>query len=243
MLDNRQSHAAIIEDAVKGISKDRLLSLNDMKAMLQNAEKRLLSRPPPRTDTTVDDFRTIRTPISGLPKLDKISEAEAYLNVNSKVACVDSVKLITNNERRLANRGPPVAVERRVHQLHAKASKPNAGPDWFHMPQTKLTAGMRRDLQLLKMRSTWDPKRHYKSDNRRPLIPEYTQIGTIMQSPTDYYTSRIPKRDRKMSYVEAVLVGERSSGRFRRTYADIQSSKTSGRRTFYDKLKGKRRKP
>ncbi|KAL8945137.1 MAG: hypothetical protein Q9211_000349 [Gyalolechia sp. 1 TL-2023] len=242
MVNNQQSYTLNTHDAAEEVSKGRLLSFDEMECMLQNAEKRLAGQVSPRMDAIVCDTRTRRTSIPTLPKLDNIMEAEPYLNINSKVARVDSAKSINNNERRLANQRPPVAAESRAHKLDAKGSKPNAGADWFHMPRTTLTSDLRRDLQLLKMRSTWDPKRHYKSDNRRPLIPEYAQVGTIMEGPTDYYSSRISKRDRKMSFVEGVLAAERSSGRFKSTYADIQSSKTSGRRAFYDRLKGKRSK-
>ncbi|KAL9007267.1 MAG: hypothetical protein Q9188_000070 [Gyalolechia gomerana] len=242
MVDNHQSHTVITEDAAKEVSENRHLSFDEMKSMLQNAEKRLLGQVPPRVDAITHDARTRRAAVSTLPKLDNTMDAEPYLNFNSEVARVDLAKSINNNERRLANRRVRVAVEGRVHKLDSKGSKPNAGPDWFHMPRTKLTSDLRRDLQLLKMRSTWDPKRHYKSDNRRPLIPEFAQVGTIMEGPTDYFNSRISKRDRKMSFVEGVLAAERSSGRFKSTYADIQSSKTSGRRAFYDKVRGKRSK-
>lgn len=108
------------------------------------------------------------------------------------------------------------------------------------MPRTKLDPHLKRDLQLLKMRSTWDPKRHYKTDNQKAMVPEYSQVGTILEGPTEYYSSRISKRNRKRSFVEEVLAAEEGTGRFANKYNDIQASKTSGRRGYYNQLKQKR---
>lgn len=137
MVNNHQSHTVIAEDTAKGVSENRHLSFDEMKSMLQNAEKRLLGQVPPRVDAITHDARTRRAAVSPcvymprakyldfqssyrLPKLDNTMDAEPYLNVNSKVARVDSAKSINNNERRLANRRVRMAVEGRVHKLDSK---------------------------------------------------------------------------------------------------------------------------
>ena len=108
------------------------------------------------------------------------------------------------------------------------------------MPRTDLTPQLKADLQLLKMRSILDPHQHFKKDNSKNLVPEYSQVGTIIEGPTDYFSARLTRRERKKTFVEEVLATERSTGRFRRNYNDIQSSKTSGRKAYYKKLKEKR---
>jgi hypothetical protein len=40
---------------------------------------------------------------------------------------------------------------------------------------------------------------------------EYDQIGTIVDSPVDYYTGRLTKRERKTSIAEEFLSDEKSS--------------------------------
>lgn len=118
----------------------------------------------------------------------------------------------------------------------------NAGSDWYNLPTTRLTPVIKRDLQLLKMRSMWDPKRHYKKDSQKPLIPEFSQIGTIMAGPTEYYSSRMSKRDRKRSFVEEILVTEKDTSLFKSKYNAIQLSKRSGRRAYYNQLRHERSK-
>ena len=109
------------------------------------------------------------------------------------------------------------------------------------MPRTELTPDLKKDLQLLKMRGVLDPKRHYKKDNVKSLAPEFSHIGTVIEGPTEFFSSRLPNRERTRTFVEGVLGDERSTGRFKTKYRDIQADKTSGKRAFYSKLKEKRR--
>ncbi len=90
------------------------------------------------------------------------------------------------------------------------------------------------------MRNVLDPKRHYKKDNGKAQAPEFSQVGTIIEGPTEYYSSRLLNRDRKKTFVEEVLAAEEENGRFKRKYSDIQALKTSGKKAYYKKLQDKR---
>ena len=92
------------------------------------------------------------------------------------------------------------------------------------------------------MRDVLDPKRHYKKEGSKPQIPEYSQVGTIIEGPTEYFSARLSNRDRKRTLVEEVLAGERTSGRFKSKYNEIQEAKTSGKKAHYKKMKAMRSK-
>lgn len=91
------------------------------------------------------------------------------------------------------------------------------------------------------MRSILDPKRHYKKENGRAQIPEFSQVGTVIEGPTEFFSGRITKKDRKKTLVDETVALERQSGRFASRYNDVQSAKTSGKKGFYKSLKEKRR--
>jgi len=120
--------------------------------------------------------------------------------------------------------------------------KANAGAEWFNMPKTELTPELRRDLQLLKMRSVLDPKRHYKKDNSKSDIPAFSQVGTVIEGATEFYSSRLNNKDRKQTMLEEVVAQEQNSGRFKSKYNDISKTKMSGKKNFYKALKAKRSK-
>ena len=119
--------------------------------------------------------------------------------------------------------------------------KATAGSDWYNLPKTNLTPELKRDLQLLRMRDTIDPKRFYKKDNKKPQVPEYSQVGTIIQGPTEYFSATLSNKERKRTFVEEVLAGETSTGRFKSKYNEIQTAKTSGKKAHYKKMKSMRR--
>ena len=73
-------------------------------------------------------------------------------------------------------------------------------------------------------------------------MPEFSQVGTIIEGPTEYYNSRLQNKDRKKTFVEEVLAGEAQTGRFKKKYDEIQSSKTSGKKAYYKALKAKRKR-
>lgn len=127
--------------------------------------------------------------------------------------------------------------------ISIKEKKATAGSDWFNLPKTVVTPELKRDLQLLRMRSVLDPKRHYKKDNsKKSEIPEFSQIGTIIEGPTEYFTARLSNKERKRTFVEDVLAGEKQSQRFKTKYNAIQAAKTSGKKEHYKALKAKRAK-
>lgn len=122
--------------------------------------------------------------------------------------------------------------------------KATSGPDWFNLPRTDVTPELQRDLQILRMRSVLDPKRHYKKDNgsKKSLIPQFSQVGTVIEGPTEFSSGRIPNKQRKKTFVEEVLARSEDMDRFKCKYNEVQVSKASGKKGYYKQLKAKRRK-
>lgn len=108
------------------------------------------------------------------------------------------------------------------------------------MPRTQLSSELKYDLKLLKLRNVLDPHRHYRSDNTRTLAPQFSEVGQVIAGPTEYFSSRLPNKERKRTFVEEVLANEKFTGRFKKKYNEIQASKTSGKKAYYRNLKDKR---
>ncbi|KAI5928714.1 Fcf2 pre-rRNA processing-domain-containing protein [Camillea tinctor] len=119
------------------------------------------------------------------------------------------------------------------------ATKTDAGALWYNLPKTEMTPEVKRHLQLLRMRDILDPKRHYKKDTSKSL-PEFSVMGTVMEGPTDFYSSRLTKKEKKRTLVEEVLEAENASRRFKRKYNEIQAVKTSGKKAHYKKMMQRR---
>lgn len=95
---------------------------------------------------------------------------------------------------------------------------------------------------MLRMRSVLDPKRHYKKGADEGAAPKFSQVGTVIEGPTEFVSSRIPKKDRKRTFIGEAMAVEQESGRFTAKYRDIQTAKTSGKKSYYKNLLVKRRR-
>merc|ERR1719268_314970 len=83
-----------------------------------------------------------------------------------------------------------------------------------------------------------DPKRFYKKSDNRDL-PKYFQIGTVVDSPYDFYTDRVPKKARKRTMVDELLADAEFKKFNKRKYVEIIKDKerNSGKRKFTKKNK------
>ncbi|KAI0022043.1 Fcf2-domain-containing protein [Xylariomycetidae sp. FL0641] len=145
----------------------------------------------------------------------------------------------THSSKKSTEKDLSVRVPQPRKSKKEMATKADAGAGWFNLPKTNLTPELRRDLQVLRMRDVLDPKRHYKKDNAR-AIPEFSQVGTVVAGPTDFYTARMTKKERKRTLLEEVLENEDTTRRFKSKYGEIQAAKTSGKKGHYKKMMQKR---
>ncbi|ROT38858.1 hypothetical protein SODALDRAFT_333488 [Sodiomyces alkalinus F11] len=87
-----------------------------------------------------------------------------------------------------------------------------------------------------------DPQRHYKKDSLKPRIPRYAHIGRIIEGPTEFYSSRLTRRERKRTLVQEIMAAEAASTKFKSKYENIGAQKSSGKKAFYKKLVAHRRR-
>nr|XP_060629948.1 deoxynucleotidyltransferase terminal-interacting protein 2 isoform X1 [Anolis sagrei ordinatus] len=122
---------------------------------------------------------------------------------------------------------PP--LKESLHQLKKQRRAERAkttGSGWFGMKAPEMTEELKNDLTALKMRKAIDPKRFYKKNDREGL-PRYFQVGTVVDSPVDFYHARIPKKERKKTIVEELLADSEFRRYNKRKYQDIIAEKAA----------------
>uniref|UniRef100_A0ACB8F3B5 Uncharacterized protein n=1 Tax=Sphaerodactylus townsendi TaxID=933632 RepID=A0ACB8F3B5_9SAUR len=108
-----------------------------------------------------------------------------------------------------------------------QSGKKTTGDGWFGMKAPEMTGQIEKiHLLVLKMRAAIDPKRFYKKNDREGL-PKYFQVGTIVDSPVDFYHARIPKKERKKTIVEELLADAEFRRYNKRKYKDIIAEKAA----------------
>ncbi|KGU29786.1 hypothetical protein W5O_03252 [Candida albicans Ca6] len=166
-----------------------------------------------RSVPTVEDFKSIEKSIQSLPKI----------NANLETALQKK----------------PIRIHDPVIPPKKKTTE-TSDERWFNMKQPEMTPEIKRDLQIIKQRSALDPKRHYKKDKWE--IPKFFQMGTIIEGNTEFYSSRLKRKERGKTMVEELLHDDTTKKYFKRKYHEIQQTKTSGRKSFYKKVKNARKK-
>ncbi|XP_057475598.1 uncharacterized protein LOC130763651 [Actinidia eriantha] len=93
--------------------------------------------------------------------------------------------------------------------------------NWFDMPAPTVTPQWKKDIQLLKLRSVIDPKRHYKKGySNSKTLHKYFQASTVIESTSDFFTVDLLRRRGKlpllMSYFLFIPLGSTGCERFER---------------------------
>lgn len=138
------------------------------------------------------------------------------------------------------------AYKESKRQLLSKKRKERAktkGKQWFNMPAPEMTEEVRRDLEVIQMRSVLDPKHFYKKNDLK-VLPKYFQVGKVIDSPLDYYSGRLTKKERKRTIVEELMADAEFSRYNKRKYKEIIEEKNKLHYKAHQhakKLKGKKK--
>ncbi|KAL5726429.1 hypothetical protein ACHQM5_009473 [Ranunculus cassubicifolius] len=111
---------------------------------------------------------------------------------------------------------------RKVNKMIRKQRKDTTGGDWFDMPAPTITPELKNDLQILKMRNVLDPKRHYKKGD---VSTKYFQVGTVIESSSDFFTGRLTKKERKRTLAEEILADPSYAQYRKRKVREIEAEK------------------
>ncbi|XP_045103605.1 uncharacterized protein LOC123499557 [Portunus trituberculatus] len=114
---------------------------------------------------------------------------------------------------------PYFVNKKKAKEMRKKESEKTKGPGWFNMKAPELTEEAKRDLEVLQMRSVLDPKRHYKNDMK--VLPKYFQLAEVVDSPVDFYSSRVPKKHRKRTMAEEIMHDEEALRYQKKKYTEI----------------------
>lgn len=67
-------------------------------------------------------------------------------------------------------------------------------------------------------------------------------MGTIIESPTEYFSARIKNKDRKETIVQELLADNKSKEYFKRKYNEIQDTSASGGKKWYKQMQDRKKR-
>ena len=92
------------------------------------------------------------------------------------------------------------------------------------MAAPALTAELKRELLIVKMRGALDPKRFYRSSDKK--LPTYFQMGTVVGGADD--NDRTSKRDRQSSMMGELLADSKIKKRAKTQFLKSQAIASEG---------------
>ncbi|KAJ2752051.1 rrna-processing protein fcf2 [Coemansia aciculifera] len=155
------------------------------------------------------------------------------MNNKSGVAKLDTKSLNKSTPEYKEKEDP--TVKRATRSEITKDKEETAGKKWFGMKAPVLTPELKNDLRVLQLRNVLDPKRFYKKDASAKKIPKYFEVGTIIEGPTEFYSSRLTKKERKTTLVDELLADKQARDYFKRKVNEIHAHNISGGKNWYKK--------
>jgi hypothetical protein len=119
---------------------------------------------------------------------------------------------------------PPVSKRKE----HGKGKDPS----WHDFIPVKMTPELQNDIQLLRLRHALDPHRHYKRTSKNSQ-PDGVQVGTIIEGPAEFFSSRLHRRQRSSTLLDTLLKDELSRSNYKRKFLDLQTQYQSGGKHNY----------
>ena len=102
-----------------------------------------------------------------------------------------------------------------------------------------MTEDLERDLTLIRNRNYLDPKRFYKSADSahrggksQPLL----QRGTVIEGPTEFYSSRLTKKQRRTNLVDEIMADRETAGWAQQKFRKMQQEKGSATAKWIKKI-------
>lgn len=103
-----------------------------------------------------------------------------------------------------------------------KVQSIGAGAGWFHMQPSAVTDELKMDLAVIRNRNVLDPKRFYKSSDKFGSV---LQVGTVVEGASEYYSSRLTKKERRNNLTEELLADSSASGYASQKYLQISQAR------------------
>ncbi|XP_048526620.1 deoxynucleotidyltransferase terminal-interacting protein 2-like isoform X2 [Dendroctonus ponderosae] len=162
-------------------------------------------------------------------------------NITSEVQKVLSKAVVTPDFEQLTSVPPYEVLKRKLLRERKKEKEKTNGTGWFGMPATEMTDEVKNDLEIVQMRSVLDPKHFYKKSDLK-VLPKYFQIGKVMDSPLDFYSNRLTKKEVKKTLVDELLADAEFQQHNKKIYRSIMEEKQETHYKSWRKAKNLKKK-
>lgn len=124
---------------------------------------------------------------------------------------------------RLEHVKPDLLSRNEKRKISRRKRDATAGSKWFDLPTKDLELEDKLTLDAIKLRETLDPGRFYKKKATAEVSKQF-QIGTIIEHPIDYYSSRATKKERKQTLIDEFIADAEFKTNVRKRYGRLRAT-------------------
>jgi hypothetical protein len=160
----------------------------------------------------------------------------------TKTKTPSSIAIQKSNGNRAAFK-IPTSFSSSYRNKPTKQNDNTAGRNWFGMTPTPMSDSLKTDLTLIRNRNYLDPKKFYKSADS--FDGKVLQLGTVIEGPSEFYSSRLVKRERRQNFTEEIMADAGVANYAKRKFGEVQAEKERKRdvgRGKKGKFMGKKRR-
>ncbi|KAI8561972.1 hypothetical protein RHMOL_Rhmol04G0382300 [Rhododendron molle] len=152
-----------------------------------------------------------RKPVIGLswePKLPLLPSVTKNGSAKSQPLPPETVAAYRPSTELVDGMFLPPNDPKKLNKLMRKQIKDTAGKNWFDMPAPTITPELKKDMQLLKINLTWLSGVIFG-------IFTINKVGTVIESPSDFFSGRLIKKERKATLADELL-SDQTLGQYRK---------------------------
>lgn len=124
---------------------------------------------------------------------------------------------------RLEPAKPDRLSRRERRDLARRRREATAGAKWFDLPAKELEIEDKLTIDALKLRETLNPSRFYKKKSTEK-VGKHFQIGTVIEHPMDYYSSRATRKERKQTLIDELISDAEFKKNVKRRYNRLRAT-------------------
>lgn len=106
-------------------------------------------------------------------------------------------------------------------------------------PKQQISDDAKDELEAIKLRDTLDPTKFFKR-RATQKDPKSFQVGTVIEHPIDFYSARVPRRERKATLLDDLISDYKSTVK-KRFYNKSVKAKAKALTDRRKKLQGKKK--
>ena len=98
-----------------------------------------------------------------------------------------------------------------------------AGAKWFDLPTKELSTEDKLTIDAIRLRETLDPSRFYKKKATDKIGKQF-HVGTVIEHPLDYYSSRATRKERKQTLVDELIADAEFKKNVKKRYVRLKAT-------------------